>query len=253
MIYVSSPHGPGAVGLSCGELARYVEFHTCFNHLQIPEGAVEVYGIGYDTASNSNDIIRQMRPQDEWVWIMDDDHTFNTDVLLRLLDRQVDCVVPLYMQRKPPFWPVAYKERLPTGACTHVTFDELAGKSGLLPIVSAGKAGVLIRRPVLAKLAGGECGCPHEDGAKRAHADDCAWATHAWFEHKGQVGEDHVFFDKVLQAGCALHVDLDTTLEHITPFKVRPFRSPEGEWCAEVHLYNEVNVKLWVHTPPAGG
>ena len=259
MIYTAgSPHPPGTVGLSCGELARYVEFHAHFTRLQVPERCAPeppVYGIGYDTASNSNDIIRQMLPHHEWVWIMDDDHTFDSDILLRLLDRQVDCVVPLYMQRKPPFWPVAYKERLASGACANLTFADLEGKTGLLPIVSAGKAGVLIRRPVIAKLAGGDCTCPGPvPGEPRRHDAACAWATHAWFEHRGQIGEDHVFFDKLLQAGFGLFCDLDTTMEHITPFKVRPYRRPaDGAWCAEVHLYNEVNVKLWVQTPPAGG
>ena len=253
MLIVSSPHGPGAVGLSCGELARYTEFHACFDALQVPDGSTTVYGIGYDTASNSNEIIRQMRPQDDWVWIMDDDHAFDTDVLLRLLDRQVPCIVPLYMQRKPPFWPVAYTERLPSGACTHVTFDQLAGRDGLLPIVSAGKAGVLIRRPVLAKLAGGDCICPHTEGERRTHHPDCAWAVYPWFEHAGLIGEDHTFFHRVLKAGFPLYCDLDHRLEHITPFKVRPYRSPEGRWCAEVHFYNEVNMKLWVQTPPAIG
>lgn len=258
MIYVDSPHGPGIVGLSSGELARYTEFHICLNHLQMPQGTKEAYGTGYDTASNSNRIICEMRPEDEWVFILDDDHTFQTDILLRLLDRRVDCVVPLYMQRRPPFFPVAYATRNPNGSCDHVTFEDLEGHSGLFPIVSAGKSGVLIRRPVLAKLAGADCVCPYEVGDPghpnpRRHAPDCPWPTVTWFEHERQIGEDHVFFRRVLEAGFPLYCDLDHTLEHITPFKVRPYRSPEGKWCGEVHLYNEVTMKLWVSTTPAAG
>ena len=256
MIYVNSPHGPGAVGLSCGELARYTEFHACFNSLQMPEGSKEAYGTGYDTASNSNDIIRQMLPHHEWVFILDDDHTFKSDLLLKLLDRSVDCIVPLYMQRKAPFWPVAYSVRNPDGACTHVTFEDMEGKTGILPIVSAGKSGVLIRRPVLAKLAGGDCVCPAPDeGERRQHDAQCAWQTATWFEHLGRIGEDHTFFDRVLKAGFQLFCDLDNWMEHLTTFKVRPYREPTtGKWCAEVHLYNEVNMKLWVqNTPDTGG
>lgn len=255
MHHVESPHPPGLVGLSCGELARYTEFHAAFDGLLAPARSGRGYGIGYDTASNSNDLIRDMRPKDEWVWIMDDDHAFTGDLLIKLLDRQVDCVLPLYFQRKPPFWPVAYSVRNPDGSCQYVTPEETRGKTGLFPVVSAGKAGVLIRRPVLTKLAGGECACPYaytleEESRHRAHQRDCPWATAAWFEHKGLIGEDHVFFDKVLQAGFQPYVDLDRDLDHITPFKIRVARTPEGEYVPEVDLYNQVRISLRMVTRP---
>ena len=260
MIYVDSPYPPGIVGLSCGELARYTEFHACFDQVQMPADSVKRYGIGYDTASNSNYLIRQMRPRDAWVWIMDDDHTFTGGVLMKLLARNVPCVVPIYFQRKPPFWPVAYSLRHPNGSCQNVTFEELEGKSGLFPVVSAGKAGVLLQREVLVKLAGADCLCPYDydDPAvisvPRVHLPDCPWERQAWFEHKGQVGEDHEFYRKVLEAGYPLSVDLDVELEHLATFKVRGHRSPEGKWCPEVHLYNNVTFQLWVHAvdPPGG-
>lgn len=250
-----SPHGPGVVGLSCGESARYVEFYACWAGVLVPPGSVQRYGIGYSTAANSNELICQMRPRDEWVWIMDDDHAFEPDVLMRLLDRRVPVVVPFYMQRKPPFWPVLYSVRNPDGSCQHVTFEELAGKTGLYPIVSAGKGGVLIRREVIAKLAGAECVCPYdyegEDAKKkRTHQPECVWPKTTWFEHRGPIGEDHVFFHEVLQAGFPLWADLDVPLEHITPFKVRPHREDDGTWCPEVHLYNFVNMQLRVSTIP---
>jgi hypothetical protein len=255
MILVDVGHPPGVVGLSCGELARYTEYHACFHVIQAPPASVKRYGICYETASNSISIIRDMRPKDEWVWIMDDDHAFAGDILIGLLSRQVDCVVPLYFQRKPPFWPVAYGLRHPDGSCQYLMPEETTGKTGLLPVVSAGKAGVLIRRPVLTKLAGGECPCPYdytpaEESRHREHRGDCPWATAAWFEHKGRIGEDHVFFDKVIQAGVQPYVDLDRDLDHITPFKIRVSRTPEGEYVPEVDLYNQVRISLRMVTRP---
>jgi len=219
MIFVDSPHGPGVIGLSCGELARYTEFHACFDAVQAPPGSIKAYGVGYDTASNSNDIIRQMRPGDQWVWLMDDDHAFDGDVLLRLLDRQVDLVVPFYLQRKPPFRPVVYTARA-DGKFDHLQFGDLQGQTGLVKIDSAGKGGVLIRRAVIEAMGEGP-----------------------WFEHRGWIGEDHVFFTKAKELGFQLYVDLDVPLEHITPFKVRPV-CEDGEWAGQVHLYNDVRVTV---------
>lgn len=258
MIHVDTRHPPGVVGLTCGELARFTEFHACFDQVASPPGSIKRYGVGYDTASNSNDIIRQMRPTDAWVWIMDDDHAFCPDALIKLLDRDVPVVVPLYQQRRPPFWPVAYSTRHENGTCQNVTFEELAGKTGLFPIVSAGKAGVLIRRDVLVKLAGADCVCPYDpatgDTKKMEHEAACPWRLYPFFEHKRLIGEDHEFFRKVLDAGFPLYVDLDVPLEHITPFKIRPHRAEDGTWCPEVHLYNNVSFQLWVQaTDPPGG
>ena len=243
MIYVNSSHGPGTVGLSCGELARYTSFHACFDAVQAPAGTRKAYGVGYDTAMNSNDIIRKMYPSDEWVWIMDDDHTFPSYILIEMLNRQVDLMVPFYLQRKFPFWPVLYTAR-PDGRFDHVHLADLKGQSGLAKIDSAGKGGVLIRRPVLIAMAGQDCVCPPPvpPEIERKHQEGCVWPLTTWFEHRGLIGEDHVFFTKAKELGFQLHVDLDAMMDHLTTIAVAPYRAPEGEWIAELNLQNSVRV-----------
>jgi len=254
MHHVESPHPPGLVGLSCGELARYTEFHAAFDGLLAPARSGRGYGIGYDTASNSNDIIRQMQPWHAWVSIWDDDHWFEPDVLLRMLAHRVDLIVPLYYQRKPPFLPVLYRAREASGACMPYQFTDLLGRRGLIDDpVSAGKSGVTISRTLLAKLAGSDCACPPtEEGLKREHDPACAWERHSWFRTEAGVGEDHVFFRDALAAGYRLHCDLNIRLDHITPFRIRPVQNEAGEWLAEINLYNNVRVTVRV-TPAAPG
>lgn len=242
MRLVNSPHAPGVVGLTCGELARYTQFHACFNAVQAPPGAHEEYGVGYSTAMNSNDLIRKMHPTDEWVWIMDDDHAFPSHLLIELLNRQVDLVVPLYLQRKSPFWPVAYREEPTTGRFAHVPLSELAGQTGLLKVDSAGKGGLLIRRPVLIAMAGADCVCPPpEPGEPREHQPDCVWPRTPWFEQRGMFGEDHAFFSKARELGFQPHVDLDQPMDHLTTIAVAP-KYVEGQWLTELNLQNSVRV-----------
>ena len=167
-----------------------------------------------------------MRPEDQWVFIMDDDHTFAPELLVQLLDRDVDIVVPLYNQRTPPFAPVAYKQETPDGRFVIYDWPDLEGRDGLLPVASAGKAGVLLRRRVIEAL--------HDP----------------WFEWNKQIGEDHYFFAKARAAGFTVHVDLDARMGHCTPVQITPYRSPEGLWCAEVDLKNGFTVKCWMERVP---
>ena len=252
MIYVNSPHARGVVGLSCGELARYTSFHACFDAVQAPPHSRKSYGVGYDTASNSNDIIRSMHPADQWVWIMDDDHAFPSSTLIDLLDRQVDIVVPFYVQRKSPFWPVIYSA-LPDGRFTTISLADLKGQTGLVKIDSAGKGGVLIRRPVLVAMAGADCVCPPpEDGdPRRLHDPACVWPRSTWFEHRGLIGEDHVFFTKAKELGFQTYVDLDVPIDHLTTIAVAPRQVPDGEWFVELNLQNHVRVIVREQAPGA--
>lgn len=239
MLPVQTPHPPGIIGVSAGELARYSMFTAAWSGLCVPPGTGEAFCLGYDTAYNSNDVIKALwskaedgalnYPDAEWVFIMDDDHFFPPETLLRLLDRNVDIVVPLYTQRQPPFYPCAWKAECDDGRFEIVRWEDLEGKSGLLPVISAGKAGVLIRKHVIEKLAD------------------------PWFERQGLIGEDHFFFKKAREAGFGVYVDLDNALEHFTPMKVRPHRNALGQWCGAVDLKRGVSVELWSDTYQPGG
>ena len=230
MIPVDSRHPPGIVGISCGELARYSAFTASFAGLAAPAGTQIVIACGYDTAYNSNDVIRALDtfPEAQWVSIWDDDHVFEADTLLRLLDREADVVVPLYTQRQPPFFPCAFKEEHEDGSFQICRWEDLEGRAGLLPVISAGKGGVLIRRHVIEELS------------KRDERE-----KPEWFERQGKTGEDHFFYKKCREAGFTVSVDLDVTLGHLTPVEVRPFRNEAGQWCGRVDLKRNVTVECW--------
>lgn len=222
MIAVESRHGPGVLGVTGGESARYHLFTASWCGVQGPSGSGAYFGLGYDTSYNSNDCIQAMleHPAMEWVWIMDDDHTFPPETLLKLLDYEVDLIVPLYVQRTPPYRPVIYRDEPEPGWFANYTWTELAGKTGLLPVVSAGKGGILIRRRVVEAL------------------------TPPWFERVATMGEDHYFFTKARRAGFQPYCALDVPLGHVTPLIVRPHRMVDGRWCPIIDLGKGVWVEV---------
>ena len=232
---MESKHGPGVVAFVGGELARYHAFTMCFTGLNVPAGSTLYSGVGYDVSYNRNAVIfhalfdcrhcQNPHPtakvegcpgfepiQAEWIQMWDDDHVFAPDTLIKLLDTGADVVVPFYTQRQPPFRPCIFKEENKDGSYSIFTYEDLEGKSGLLPIASAGAGGIVIRRAVFEKVYS------------------------PWFERQGLIGEDHYFLKKCREAGFQPHVDLDTRIGHCTTVEVWPNKGDQNQWGARVDL-----------------
>ena len=164
----------------------------------------------------------------EWVWIMGDDHEFDASTLLRLLDREVDIIVPLVVRRQPPFIPVLFREPYsdtPLGQFPPYWWHELP-QHGLKEVYTAGSAGMLIRKHVLDAM------------------------PDPWFE-LGKMGcdltnEDTYFCKKAQEAGFKIHVDLDVQMYHWTPMALVPLRTKDG-WTVGMKIGNDLVVAL----PPA--
>lgn len=214
----SPNHPPGAICVASGELSRYPAFTDSLVHCLRPTGTTIQYNCGLNVAANFNIGIRDaLESGAQWVWIMGDDHEFEPDALLRLLERQVDMVVPLVARRQPPFIPVLFKE--PTGPLMHEQFRPYFWRElpahGLIAPYMCGSAGMVIRRHVLETM------------------DD------PWFETgnmgKEYTNEDTYFCVKARQAGFTIYADMDVQLDHWTPMSLRPVRSIDG-WTVAVNF-----------------
>jgi hypothetical protein len=106
---------------------------------------------------NLNHVIRQLRDEDEWVWILGDDHVWESDCLNRMLAS--DGRPPGDRHPRP-----ARREAEPAVASGHVQgrrhlrrrSAELAAvrlggdpRQGVFEVDAAGSAGMLVRREVL--------------------------------------------------------------------------------------------------------
>lgn len=104
---IETRHGPGGIAIITGEQLRYVQAMRCIEALRVPPGSTGIWRAGVLVAHNINLAFQTAmdNPKLEWVWLMGDDHTFPSDILIKLLDREVDCIVPLCLNRAPPMDP----------------------------------------------------------------------------------------------------------------------------------------------------
>ena len=210
MQIVPSEHPPGLVGITSGDLTRYTEFVASLQNTLSPEHSQVVWERGYDVCVNRNKIIHQMlaTPIMQWVWLLDDDHIWDGDLLMRLLDRGKDVIHPLVSMRYPPFKAVSCEPA--PGSWSNGSrwrpWKEIP-LTGLSENHVIGAAGLLIRRPVLEKL------------------------EKNWFDpgklDPGHMQEDTYFCKKVYDAGFQIWQDNENKIGHLATCSVWP-GPPDG-------------------------
>lgn len=207
----NTKHAPGTVVITAASLARYSEFWMCVESLEVPYGTRLVAARGADITHQLNEGIRKMAG--EWCLVLGDDHTFEPDLLMKLLDREVDFVVPIVPRRDPPFVPCILHGPLRAQGMVRYSWRDLP-TSGLFKLPkgdTAGQAGALIRKPVLDKI-----GDP-------------------WFEGNmltpGRLMEDMYLFKRLHDLGVACNIDCDQVMGHIANITIMPQRY-EGRWYA---------------------
>ena len=210
---------PGRVVVNTARTGRYSEFWYCVERLLVPEGTTKDVIYGINNARQLNIAIRRMPAEAQWLFILDDDHVFSADILIRLLRHNVDIACAMYLQRGEPFDPLIYSgrddgfKRLGWGP-----IHELG--RGLIPVEGTGNGGMLLSRRVLAAV-----GDP-------------------WFEvGKTQTdlgGKDLWFSYKAKQKGFTTHVDTETRMGHITHCAVWPEVDAEGNWTVQLRTPDDL-------------
>lgn len=211
--------GGGTIGVIASDLARYSDFCLAMSILAKPPETRIIWTKTTDVVGNANAICRKM--MGEWVWIMGDDHVFNPDILLRLLEHEVDIVVPLVFTRTPPYKPVVMSAPHGSDEQGHLEYEVawLPGE-GLHEVYAAGSAGMLIRRHVLEAI-----GDP-------------------WFATDGRgLNEDLTFCAKAREAGAKIYCDVDVQMGHIAPHTVWP-EHRDGGWQPNLVLDPQTVVPL---------
>lgn len=204
----------GLIGVSASVNARFSAFTECLANLWKPRDTEVVIEPGIDIGANRNKIVRRALDHGrQWVFFVDDDMVFREHHLTKLLNHEQPVVASLYLNRKPPFYPVAYNNfTLENGkpVWKPVVLDG-APDSGLAEIVAAGTGGMLIRTEVF-----------------RAIDYD------TWFTSVSAAGEDLAFCQRVTAAGFPIYLDLGAPMGHISTYEVWP-RFQKG-WSGSVEL-----------------
>lgn len=208
---------PGTIALPTSEIGRFAMFTVALAGTRQPEYTNLSVMASASVVENLNHVIRQLRDEDEWVWILGDDHVWEPDCLMRLLDAldetpEADIIVPLVTKRNPPWHLVLFREAgeyddgLPRWQ--PLGWDEIP-ETGVFEVDAAGSAGMLIRRHVLDAI-----GDP-------------------WFRSSGGVilNEDVMFCRDARQLGYRVYASADVTMGHLGIFNVRPMWRG-GRWGA---------------------
>ena len=208
---------PGTIALPTAEIGRFTMFTVSLAGTRQPNDTHLSIMASASVVENLNAVIRHLRPEDEWVWILGDDHVWEHDCLMRLLQTMddtpdADILVPLVAKRNPPWHLVVfhtagtYEDGLPRWR--PYGWEEIPDQ-GVFEVDAAGSAGMLVKRQVFDTL-----GDP-------------------WFRSSGGVilNEDVMFCHQARQAGFRVFATADVTMGHLGIFNVRPVRK-DGRWGA---------------------
>jgi len=205
----------GIIGIASQEVPKHVGFETAKDSLQRPDGTLLSRMVGNNIAHNYNRVMRFALENDmDWVWLIDDDHVFVPDVLMRLLAHELPVVFPLNIRRVAPYETTIH-DALDDGLRQN-TWDQLRGWSGLTDIgnKNIGSSGMLIRREAIEKI-----GDP-------------------WYLNAHSIPEnlsfDLEFSEKLRSNGYKIYVDMDTRIGHIGHIAAWPVCNKEGNWSYEL-------------------
>lgn len=213
----TTEHPPGTVGIYTDHIARFSDFTVSIASLDIPEGTQLSWARGVYLAFNTNRFIRELHG--EWLFMMDDDHRFEPDILTRLLDHDLDVVVALTSKKFPPYEPVLYEHNKHVEGNYGLKPIDLAGKNGLIEVDACGKPGMLIRKNVLDAIPDPWCE----------------------FRDSEQGAEDMDLCLKIKEAGFKIYADLDIKLSHMAAVAITKVQDPKGNWGSMISLGNGDN------------
>lgn len=191
-------HPPGMIAIPCSQQARWTEFTRCLATLERPKGSMLSFVYGAYIQANRDEIVKQMLDTgSQWLFMVDDDHTFDRRLLISLLDRHVDVVGALALARTPPYFVCAFEEcSSRTGISRGVSIADLEFGS-LKEVAAVGTGAILIRRHVLEAL-------------------EPPWFVMTHDEHGVNVSEDVVFCERVRDAGFHVFLDTAQSIGHLT-------------------------------------
>lgn len=198
MHFVTSRYGAGTIVLASAAQPRYYEYSSSMEGLYVPNGTRYLIERGCSVVDNFNAALR--KATGEWVWFLGDDHSFAPDTLMRLLQHEVDVVVPISPIKIAP-WSPCVIHGPSDGRTWHPNmplygWDELSGE-GLLPLPKGdfiGQAGMLVKKSVLDAI-----GDP--------------WFKCGQFD-PGRLQEDMFFCHELQQKGFTVHIDQDIIFDH---------------------------------------
>lgn len=263
---------PVTVVVRSAALARYVSFEMSLESLNVPLNTHVARSITANLAGSLNDIIRNLTTP--FVWFIDDDHQFDSFILLRLMEHDKPVVNGLTPMARPPFHCVIYRGEVESNdEKWAASFDEDA--VALMKAFEHGGIGIdelrdFVRSAGYRRKSKKYRTWTWKDIDSRTGlfpVYSCGMAgmlikkevfdkiPEPWFElgqtNPEEVGEDVYFCEKLRasefaiqtdEGPMALWVDLDTVFGHTSPCTAWPVRMENGTWTIRLQWENGQNI-----------
>ena len=221
MMPIQTTYPPGTIGVASASLARYHEFSISLESTLVPPGTQLQWRSGLNLARHWNECVRDLNG--EWLWCLNDDHTWEPELLMRLLDHEVDVVAVPYPNRHAPFPPTVIHKS--NGAFIPYNWDEVDEQTGLVELPlgdTVGHAGMLIRKSVFEQI------------------------PDPWFE-VGQIETDVSMLDawwcqKLAARNISIYVDFSIFMDHLLTVRLRVARNEAGKLRPHYQALSKMDV-----------
>lgn len=199
------------IGASVGEVPRRSDFYDYLNILERPAGTVQMFSHDRSPAAARNEIIEQAIINEcTHVLLVDDDHAFRPNSLMKLLENSdADIVSGLYLQRVHPHRPLIFDLANEDRSCRYYTLN--GNKQRLLPIVAAGFGFCLMRTDIFQKL--------EKPYVRLGEINPAEWC------------DDIGFFNRARVAGIKAYCDMECKIGHMGQMIIWP-NEENGKWFA---------------------
>lgn len=231
MINPNRPSKRILIGGITAEYARRADFYDYYNAMIKPDGTIATFAHGQSPAENRNIIIDQAFQSDvTHILFLDDDITFQPNMLMELMKHDVDIVSGIMLKRNYPHLPLILWEAEPDGKCKHRPL--FPGESGLIPVDATGLGCCLINMDVFRKL--------EKPYIRLGELDGSGW------------NDDIGFFHRVRQAGFKVHCDLDVRVGHIASMILWPDKIND-QWMTTYDTYGSGKASVPQLVPEMAG
>jgi hypothetical protein len=201
------------------ETARHSSFTVDLESLELPEGTRKKFDYGPNGPRARNDVVRYALEVAgaQWIWFIDDEHSFPPEIVRVLLSHDEPIVCPIVIDRVDPFYPLSYTGVSRAGNRLPLLLDDVTGPGTMMEITSAHTNGMLVRREVFEALGK-------------------TW----WFEEDDP--EDELSFcDRARAAGFGAFVDTSMRLgNHCSAVMFPSYRG--GKWELSVLASNGIEM-----------
>ncbi len=200
---------PGIVAICSQDVVRCVPFVWALLQLDVPQDTHWAWQVSAYIHENRNMCVKNMLddPKYKWIFFLDDDNTFERNILLKLLAHDKPIVGSFYVKKGYPYIPHLYHF---AEGCTEPPYENFKlmdiPENTLFEVDALATSGLLIRREVL------------EHPEMRDHP----------FEFLRHMGEDMAFCYKSQKLGYKVYVDTSQIMMHWGTSSVRPGRSEDG-------------------------